>query len=213
MSENQSREQQIYDEFIEKLKSGDDAAAKALLIGKFGDGTDYAGETLLSYVYDNFSLDLLLFQAVHFTCAQTFVEIKAKLSAIAEEDGSPNYFSAEEIYFVQLDQMSNLGDQALADKIANGMVPDLWPIPGDLRNFGVPSRTCDVPFDSNKLIYEELQNLSSMTETTLEVLVKVDVVPNGASDLNEGRERVSPEEFGDRSRNHESMTLVYNLES
>ena len=46
--------------------------------------------------YDNFSLDLLLFQAIHFACVQTFDEIKAKLSAIAEEDGSPNYFSAEE---------------------------------------------------------------------------------------------------------------------
>ena len=213
MSENQPTEQQIYDQFIEKLKSGDDAAAKELLIGKFADGTDYAGETLLTYIWDNSSLDLFLFQAIHFACAQTFDEIKAKLSAIAEEDGSPNYFSAEEIYFEQLDQMSNLDDQALADKIANGMIPDLWPIPGDPWNFGVPSRTCDVPFDSNKLIYEELQNLSSMSETTLEVLVKVDVVPNGASGLNEGRERVSPEEFGDRSRNHESMTLVYNLES
>ena len=105
--------------------------------------------------------------------------------------------------------------QALADKIANGMIPDLWPIPGDPWNFGVPSRTCDLPFDSNKLIYEELQNLSVMTETTLEVLVKVDVIPGELPRhrLVEGRERLSPEEFGDRSRNHESMTLVYNLES
>ena len=97
------------------------------LLGNLGMGQT-TQEKLFSYVYDNFSLDLLLFQAIHFACAQTFDEIKAKLSAIAEEDGSPNYFSAEEIYFVQLDQMSNLGDQALADKIANGMVPDLWPI-------------------------------------------------------------------------------------
>ena len=114
MSEDETIEQKTYNRFMEKLKSGDDAGAKDLLLGNFPDGGDWAGESLLSYVYENFDLDLVMFKAVHYGCGQTFEEIKAKLSALAEEDGCPNNFSAEEIYFVQLDQMSNLGDQALA---------------------------------------------------------------------------------------------------
>jgi len=213
MSESQSIEKQTYDQFIEKLKAGDDAGAKDLLVGKFANGADYAGEILLFYIYENFDLDLVMFKAVHYGCEQTFEEIKAKLSILAEEDGCPHQLSAAEIYFVQVDQRSNLGDEALADKIANGMIPDLWPIPGDLSSYGIPSRTCDIPFDTNKVIFAEVQNLSLLKETSLEVLVKVDVAKNGAADLSEGRERLSPEEFGDRSRDPESMTLVYNLES
>jgi hypothetical protein len=212
MSENESIEQKTYNQFMEKLKGGDDAGAKDLLLGNFPDGGDWAGESLLSYVYENFDLDLVMFKAVHYGCGQTFEEIKARLVELAEENGCPNYFSAAEIYFVQVDQMSNLGDQALADKIANGMIPDLWPISGDFNSFGIPSRTCDIPFDTSKVIFEEVQNLSVLNETSLEVLVKVDVATNGATDLNEGRERLSPEEFGDRSRDPKSMTLVYNLE-
>lgn len=132
---------------------------------------------------------------------------------LSNPDGCHHLLSPAEIYFVQLDQMSNLGDDvALADKIASGMIPDLWPIPGDLNSFGRPSRsTWDISFDTNKVIFEEVQNLSLLNETSLEVLVKVDVATNEAGDLS--GERLSPEEFGDRSRNPEMMTLVYNLES
>ncbi|MBC8148708.1 MAG: hypothetical protein H8E96_03415 [Verrucomicrobiaceae bacterium] len=212
MSERQSIEKQTYDQFIEKLKAGDDVGAKDLLVGKFGNGSDYAGESLLFYVYEHFDLVLVMFKAGHYRCEQTFEEIKAKLSVLAEEDGCHHLLSATEIYFVQVDQMSNLGDVALADKIASGMIPDLWPIPGDLNSFGIPSRsTWDISFDTNKVIFAEVQNLSLLKETSLEVLVKVDVATNGAGDLS--GERLSPEEFGDRSRNPEMMTLVYNLES
>ena len=56
-------------------------------------------------------------------------------------------------------------------------------------------------------------NQNLVCYTIMEVLVKVDVIPGDLPRhmLVEGRERLSPEEFGDRSRDHESMTLVYNL--
>ena len=215
MSETESIEQKTCNQFIEKLKEGNCAGALELLVRKFPGGSGYAGEDLLLFITHNFSLDLVMFQAAHYGCEGTFDEIKNKILAVEDEDGFPHSFSADEIYFVLLDQMANLGDQALAGQIAEGTVPDLWPIPGDPTSFGIPSRTCDIQLNLREVHFGEIKGLTSLKEGTFEVVIKKNAFGSeGQADgpgLNQGNERITPEEFGDRSRDPDSMTLVYNL--
>ena len=53
------------------------------------------------------------------------------------------------------------------------------------------------------------------SEGTFEIVIKKNAFSSeGQADgpgLNQGNERITPEEFGDRSRDPDSMTLVYNL--
>jgi hypothetical protein len=213
MSENELIEQQTYDQFMEKLKGGDDSA-EVLLLSKFPEGSHYAGLNLLEYIFETQLPDLLMFEAIHYGCENAFEAIKAKFAEVAEEDGFPPNLNANEIFFVSCEMMSNLEDQALSDQIAGGMVPDLWPVPDHPDVFGVPSRTifASIPFNPNNLNFDELQNLTKLNDDCLEVVVKVGVTTDGTGSFDD-IERLTPDEFGERSRDSQFMTLVYEFES
>ena len=89
MSETESIEQKTCNQFIEKLKEGNCAGALELLVRKFPGGSGYAGEDLLLFITHNFSLDLVMFQALHYGCEGTFDEIKNK---ILEKSGYQEVF-------------------------------------------------------------------------------------------------------------------------
>jgi hypothetical protein len=207
---NDFPEKNAYRQFIDQLKIGDDKGALDTLCKRFTEG-NYIGADLFVYLSDNCLTDALLFLAIHYRCETTFNELKKKMQTKAE--GDPCYLNVNGIYCVKLDQMSNLGDPALADQVANGMVPDLWPVPDDPNSFGVPSKCFagEVEFDLQEVNYSDVT--SSIKGKILESLVKVNVVTDyGRETLNESIERLTPEEFGDRSRDPNFMTLVYCFE-
>jgi len=189
---------------MDRMKAGDDAGALEILKTKFAAGTDYAGEDLFVYMNDCCSPIPVLFLSIHYGCQSTFEAMKEVMQG---DDGYSD--DAGELYFVQRDQYSNLGDdQALADQIANGMVPDLWPLPGDSNCFGVPSRTYGWLIDIDNVNFEEIRNLTVLKDNKLEVLVSEEVVKRESII---DSERLGPDEFGERSRRADMMTLVYNV--
>lgn len=189
---------------MDKMKAGDDAGALEILKTKFAEGSDYAGEDLFVYINDCCSPTPVLFLSVHYGCQSTFEVMKKAMQGF---DGYSD--DAAELYFVRPDEYSNLGDdQALADQIANGMVPDLWPLPGDSNCFGIPSRTYEWSIDIDNVNFEEIRNRTVLKDNKLEVLVSEEVIK---SESMMSSERLSPDEFGDRSRKPDMMTLVYNV--
>lgn len=209
---NENIEETTYTTFMDSLREGNDQAALQALSNKFPDGADYAGDDLFVYLTDNYNPVTVLFLAIHYGCQATFEDLKQKMLKSAEENEDTPYIGEHGIYYVMLDELSNLGDPELADKIAKGMVPDLWPVTDEPSCFGIPCRAEEVEANFNALNYNEVRNFTVLKENTLEALVPLELAANGTTDLNQGRERLTPEEFGDRSRDHSNMTVVFNLE-
>ncbi|MEJ6701969.1 MAG: hypothetical protein QNL01_13520 [Akkermansiaceae bacterium] len=195
--------------FMDRMKASDDAGALKALESKFPEGSDYAGEDLFVYINDCGSPIPVLFLSIHYGCQSTFEALKEVMQGELFDGYSDD---ASELYFVQRDQYSNLGDdQALADQIANGMVPDLWPVPDDPNCFGVPSRTYGWSIDIDNVNFDEIRNLTVLKDDKLEALVSEEVVKS-ESIISTEVERLAPDEFGDRSRRSDMMTLVYKVE-
>jgi len=209
MSENQSKEQQIYDQFIEKLKSGDDAAAKDILVGRVPEGADYAGEEFLTYLTDECDPMLVLFLSIHYGCESVFNLLKKQLELVAVKDGY-NPCIAQTIYFLMQEQLTNLNDPQLAEQVARGEVHDLWPCEHAPHDFCYPCRqTGDVEVELDALNFSSLRDSTSLKEGNLEF----DGSGFVSSGLHTEYERLSPEEWGDRSRVSGDITVVYSLET
>ena len=209
MSENQSKEQQIYDQFIEKLKSGDDAAAKDILVGRVPEGADYAGEEFLTYLTDECDPMLVLFLSIHYGCESVFNLLKKQLELVAVKDGY-NPCIAQTIYFLMQEQLTNLNDPQFAEQVARGEVHDLWPCEHAPHDFCYPCRqTGDVEVELDALNFSSLRDSTSLKEGNLEF----DGSGFVSSGLHTEYERLSPEEWGDRSRVSGDITVVYSLET
>jgi hypothetical protein len=200
-------------EFISKMTAGDDSAAVFLLDKEFSEDADYSGATLVVFLADNSNLVKVLFQAIHFGCREIFGRLRDVLLAQARESGFPPEICAEAIYYVKLDDYSNLGDEALAEHIASGSAPDLWPIPDQPLYFGIPSRAWSegIGFDPTVIYFDEAQSSTKLEGKTLEIVLPISVLVTGREGLDSESERLTPEEFGDRSRHSEHLTLVCNV--
>lgn len=208
-----TEEEIAFQEFMSKMTAGEDTAAVALLDKEFSEGADYSGATLLDFLTDNSDLVKVMFQAIHFGCRDIFERLREVLVAQAGESGFPPEICAEAIYYVKLDDYSNLGDEALAKHIASGSAPDLWPIPDERFCFGIPSRSwsSDFGFNPSVINFDEAQSGTKLEGQTLEIVLPIAALVNGREDLNSNSERLTPEEFGNRSRNSEHLTLVCNI--
>jgi len=209
-----TEEESAYYELIAKLAAGDDTAAAALLEREFSGDSVYSGTNLFVYITDNFDPVKILFQAAYHECRECFEKLRQALVNSASEDGCPPLMLADEIYFVKLESYTNLGDQALAERIASGSVPDLWPVPDDAYSFGIPSRSSSsgvdgLGFSPDIIDFDDMRRGMRLVGNSLEVTLPIEVLTNG---MNIESERLNPDEFGDRSRDSRLFTAVFSVE-